>query len=33
MIDICTEQDIFYKTFEHFSCVVEVTSFLSSRPS
>jgi len=27
MIDICTEQDINHKIFEHFSCVVKVTSF------
>jgi len=27
MIDICTEQDIRHKIFEHFSCVVKVTSF------
>jgi len=28
MIDICTEQDIRHKIFEHFSCVVNIgTSF------
>jgi len=27
MIDICTEQDIHHKIFEHFSFVVKVTSF------
>jgi len=33
MIDICTEEDIRHKIFEHFSCVVKVTSLLSSKPS
>jgi len=27
MIDICTQQDILHKIFEHFSCAVKVISF------
>ena len=27
MIDICSEQDIRHKIFEHFSCAVKVISF------
>jgi len=27
MIDICTEQNIRHKIFEHFSCAVKVVSF------